>query len=566
MIVWRRGPSARPVRRGIVLVAVLVVAAVLLLVGYQFHRWMSAEAEAVYASNRLAYSRHLADSGLHYAAFILAHPQQAGLGGLGDLGDSGSVFPDPALLYHNPQIFQRRPVPGLNLGPGFFSIVSPRDLDDLASSSQSTRFGVEDEAGKINVNALARMDPQTARDMLLKLPGMTRETADAILTWVRTRDPNAAQNVYGDQLYYASQGYALKSGPLESTEEMLLVRGMTPRLLLGNDHNRNGVLEPEEDDSNGVLDPGLSRFLTLYSRERNVDSQGQPRIWINDPNLEGLHDKLTEAVGEELATFVIAYRLYARSNTRIVLYALRVAEAESELVVLNQEPAVQEQARIELAIRRAHVYIGGLKTAEEQKPSKVVDGAPRFEDLDLSRGPGQDRGSVLDLIDAEFQFTPPGEQAAITFRSPLKKDKPDRLREQLPILLDLFTPTRERELSPRININTASREVLRALPGLTEADVQVILDQRPSSDLDAGHAGRYRTPAWLVTDAGFPLDTLRSLEPYITARSQVFRMQVVGQAPGGTASARIEAVVDTNAGRPRILYWRDLTELGHGFR
>ena len=28
---------------------------------------------------------------------------------------------------------------------------------------------------------------------------------------------------------------------------------------------------------------------------------------------------------------------------------------------------------------------------------------------------------------------------------------------------------------------------------------------------------------------------------------------------------RLEAVIDTNNGRPRIVYWRDLTELGKGF-
>ena len=42
-------------------------------------------------------------------------------------------------------------------------------------------------------------------------------------------------------------------------------------------------------------------------------------------------------------------------------------------------------------------------------------------------------------------------------------------------------------------------------------------------------------------------------------------MQALGHFDSGGPTARIEAVIDTNAGRPRIIYWRDLTELGKGF-
>jgi hypothetical protein len=39
----------------------------------------------------------------------------------------------------------------------------------------------------------------------------------------------------------------------------------------------------------------------------------------------------------------------------------------------------------------------------------------------------------------------------------------------------------------------------------------------------------------------------------------------VGYFDQGGFMARIEAVIDTNGGRPRIIYWRDLSELGKGF-
>jgi hypothetical protein len=138
-------------------------------------------------------------------------------------------------------------------------------------------------------------------------------------------------------------------------------------------------------------------------------------------------------------------------------------------------------------------------------------------------------------------------------------------RELLPVLLDQVTTVRDPDLPARIDVNTAPRTVLLALPGLTEADVQKILDLRPPANEGATDP-IYQTPAWLLTEASFPAETLRTLERYVTARSQVYRVQVVGYFENGGPMARVEAVIDTNGGRPRILVPRDLTELGRGFK
>ena len=68
-----------------------------------------------------------------------------------------------------------------------------------------------------------------------------------------------------------------------------------------------------------------------------------------------------------------------------------------------------------------------------------------------------------------------------------------------------------------------------------------------------------------ITLASLSPTKLQALEPYITARSQVYRVQVVGTFDSGGPTARVEAVIDTNNGRPRIVSYRNLTELGKGF-
>ena len=52
-----------------------------------------------------------------------------------------------------------------------------------------------DEGGKINLNALLQLDSsgQVAHDMLMQLPNMTEDVANAILDWIDPDDDAAGQ-------------------------------------------------------------------------------------------------------------------------------------------------------------------------------------------------------------------------------------------------------------------------------------------------------------------------------------------------------------------------------------
>jgi hypothetical protein len=176
---------------------------------------------------------------------------------------------------------------------------------------------------------------------------------------------------------------------------------------------------------------------------------------------------------------------------------------------------------------------------------------------------GNTISSIFDLIGVYVSV--PGATAndpPTLYPSPLNDS--GSLAQLLPILLDKTTTSKGTELPPRININTAPQTVLAALPFLAEADVQTIMQLRPTTA--NGNLGQpeYNTITWLITQAGYSPQTVKQLEKYITARSQVYRVQSIGYLDNGP-TARIEAVVDANNGRPRIIYYRDLTDLGKGF-
>jgi type II secretory pathway component PulK len=534
-------------RRGVVLLSVLVVVVLLSLAAYQYSELMMAEYRAADSFTRQLQARALADSGIHYAAALLSNPDTF----------TNTLNSNP---YDNPVVFQSQAVNGdFPRGQGRFTILALQAPDDPSFQGQPTRFGVTDEAGKINLNALLMLDPtgQVGHDMLMKLPNMTEDVANSILDWLDSSTTSPRTNGAKDEYYMSlDPPYRCKNGPLDTLDELLLVKGVTPQLLYGNDRNRNGVLDPDEDDGSGQVDLGWSAYLTVYSREPNVDAQGNARIYLNDQDLNTLQQKLSSAVGDDLAQFIVAYRMYGPSGgsgggsgagggsgggrtppaapSAPMAPAARAAPTGSSRLSGNDFNAVRGQVQTDRV---------GANTNRRLTPIS----------------------SLFDLISAKVDV-PVGSgqnQRTVTYTSPLAD--PGQQKQLLPLLLDLTTTSRSTDLPPRINVNTAPQTVLAALPSLTDADVQAILSSRPPLSSSDPPDQIFNTPAWLITEANLQPNTVRAIERYATARTQVYRVQAIGYFDGGGPTSRVEAVIDTNNGRPRIVYYRPLDELGKGF-
>lgn len=179
------------------------------------------------------------------------------------------------------------------VGGGLFWLLQP----DLAQDEQFS-FGFTDETSRINLNS-------ASRDMLLKLPGMTAELADSAIDW-RDRDANVSPSGAESEYYLLlDTPYYCKDASLETVSEVMLVRGATADMLYGEDTNRNGVLDENEndadesapaDDSDGALDPGFADFVTVWSSEPNVSADGEQRINVNERDSQELTDALAEVV------------------------------------------------------------------------------------------------------------------------------------------------------------------------------------------------------------------------------------------------------------------------------
>src|SRR5262249_41403530 len=135
--------------------------------------------------------------------------------------------------------------------------------------------------------------------------------------------------------------------------------------------------------------------------------------------------------------------------------------------------------------------------------------------------------SMFDLISAKV--TVPGKtqkDPSTVYTSPLTDM--GQAKDLLPKLFAAATVISDTEIPARVNVNSAPREVIAALPQLTDSDVQSIMALQPKSANGDLANPAFQTPAWLYTEAGVKASTLSKLEKYITSRAQVYRVQALG--------------------------------------
>jgi hypothetical protein len=564
-------PPARPARRATVLPAILVAIALLALAGYRYADLMTSEYVAAKKASDLVRVRLLAKGGVHYAAALVGDPQTMQAMNNNPF-DNETYFHDKTVQAGGAEAAGKQ---------GFFSLVAPVDPNDPNANGQTYRFGVIDETGKINLNGLFKIDKtgQYGYNVLMMLPGMTDDIANSILFWL---DPSATVRSSGAGADYYSglnPSYFPRNGPLDSLEELLKIRGVTPQLLYGGDKNRNGILDPDEQDDGSGNPIGWAPYLTIYSREQNIASDGSPRIYLNDGDLNTLQTNLAAAVGDDLSNYIIAYRMYGPASNA------PTSQSGGTRTFSGQAPKAGGVTNGPLSGQTAGGAKAGGTTGGTTGGATggMTGGATgggtaqmgtKISGNTLTSGGNGGKGksgggsnnisSIFSLINSYVSIpsTDPNGQPTL-YPSPLNES--GQLATLLPILLDKTTTTKGTELPARININTAPFTVLSALPFLAQSDVDNIMQARPTPQNGNLAQPEYQTITWLITQAGYSPQSVQQLEKYITTKSQVYRVQAVGYFEGGGPTGRVEAVVDANNGRPRILYYRDLSDLGKGF-
>lgn len=277
-------------RPAFILPVVLVVVGLLAVVMAGFLFFVRAELSGAQAQRDAQQARLAAWSGLEELTTVLR-----------EHGDDPSAWWDVpqqfrhALVWSPAYTREDDPVRKMGSRDGLFEQVAPPVAwrysivaSNLDGPRDTIRFGITPEAGKLNLNTATDEEIERLLTPLLLDLGLQNapELIAALLDWRDEDDlarPGGAENEYYTNL---EPGYYTKNGRLDTLEELLLVKGWSAAVLYGEDVNRNGLLDPNEDDgdasfpyydnADGVLNPGIAPFVTVWSREPRQSAGGVP--------------------------------------------------------------------------------------------------------------------------------------------------------------------------------------------------------------------------------------------------------------------------------------------------
>ncbi len=281
------------------------------------------------------------------------------------------------------------------VGDGYFWVLHS-DLED----DDNYAYGLTDESSKINLNS-------ASEEILLNLPGMTAELAASIIDW-RDEDSEVTTGGAEDEYYLLqSEPYNCKNAPLQTVEEILLIKGASEELLYGEDTNLNGVLDDHEndgdlsepsDDRDGRLDAGIYDYVTVYSEEANTDSNGNDRININDSQSRSdLQSALQEAVSEERALEIMSLVSTNPSYENVFDFYYQVGLKSEEFATLADKLTTSDEKTLSGLVN--------VNTA----PKEVLLCLPGLEDSDVEslltyrerNGAQSSLAWIVDVLDRE---------------------------------------------------------------------------------------------------------------------------------------------------------------------
>lgn len=496
---------ARP-RRGIVLPVVLVLIGLLAVTMAGFVFFVRAETAGMIAHGDAQQARLAAESGLEEIVAMLREDQH----------NARQWFSRPdrfrhALVWAATYDRQDDPVAESRSRTEAFDDGEPRVLawrysavaPDTSGLENTLRFGITPESGKLDINLAT--DAQIRQLFTPLLIGLQIENPDelinAFLDW---RDADEEPRLGGAENEYYNTlepPYSAKNGPLDTIEELLLVKGFSAAVLYGEDVNRNGYLDPNEDDTdetfpyydNGdsVLDRGIAPFITVWPREPDTALDNKPRINLN---------------------------------------------ADAGIIAAQIADAFQEEELTQATID----FIVALKQ-QNFDFSQVGSAAALYAGADLPESGDQEEGDAP--------------------ASGLLADSPITL-EELPYIMDRFSTVAIAQGGPqllagRININTAPYQVLVLVPGMTAEVAAAIIATR--STLEAEDLA---TTAWPMVAQIVDLATFQQIAPAITTKAYQFHIEVIGYADHVQLFRRYEWIIEMVGPLAQIKYRRDLTRLG----
>jgi DNA uptake protein ComE-like DNA-binding protein len=347
-------------------------------------------------------------------------------------------------LYNDASDFQN-----VSFGRGEFTIVR-RGREDEGGG---ILYGVNDEESRLNVNVAQTNE-------LLQLPNMTSDVMASIVDWRSPTNvvlPGGAEAPYYESL---QPSYEPRNGPFETVRELLMVRGVTSQLLLGDDIHQDGFLPGapitgDNFDDNGDrasdVDAGWAGLITVDSYINNVSASDQDRVNVQSADANTL--TAVPGITADIAQAITTYR--------------------------NQHQFQSIADLLDVTAPQPDSGVGGSNSGNSSSSQNGQSGS--------QSGPT--------VISADLLMD----------------------------IADDVTVESSRKLTGLINVNTAGVDVLACLPGVDQELARAIINYRKSSGFLANVAWLLKVPGMTedIFKQVAPLVTTRSETYRILCEGQV---------------------------------------------
>ncbi len=253
--------SSRQSGSALILALWLVLLLTLLIAGFSFD--MHVEADIVSYYRRRMKAQRVAQSGMELAHLILAKMQDVGE------DDIGADDAEEELL-----------IAAFNLKRG----VSIRGLRREIGEGV-LELTIEPEEGRRNVNMLDDRDWEEILDQANVPEDLWPELIDCFMDWTDGDDLRRLHGAESDDPFYVRRGYEVKNAPVDTIDELLLIKGFDEEIVFGSPAGTS----PEHAIR------GIANWLTSWSHGRvNINTASRevlltlPEIdeWIVDEILE----------------------------------------------------------------------------------------------------------------------------------------------------------------------------------------------------------------------------------------------------------------------------------------
>jgi hypothetical protein len=479
-------------RQGMALLLVSMVIVLVALAAYGYLDHMQSQYRLAKMQLEQTEAKQTAFSGLEFCSSLLDRPGQLRQS-LGSLEDNVAIFGE-RILVSDPSNAEA------DSAAWRFSVISPKqDTSNANRAANATtlpfRYGMENESAKLHIPTLLEWDknqPGSARRALLNLPGANDELVTIFLEYCRAPQQSPKQATAPDRIASVWNGGDWnRNYRLDAFEQQLASL------------NEGRAADNVESSASDLPQANTSwqQYLTWEGGQRNVNWNGQPRIFLNQSDLQKLHRELMVTWPDTWANYVILARQYG----------------------VTTKPG-------NLSAGSAEV----IPPPDFNFPAKFTLRSP------------------LDLIDTIVRI-PSESGSATAIVSPFLSEMAQQ-SDYLGKLLDDVTTTSSEHLTGVVDVNSAPVEVLQGIPGMTSSIaqrcVQVRQSQTTSPTSETYHIG------WLLTQSVCNLQTLKQLYPYLAARSDVYQVQVIGYRDDLSPTFRASAIIDGRVSPTRVRHFQ----------